>query len=74
MSTYPMDRNNECMIIWEQLTRLLRDTLHFTAIKKQTGSNITFNHPQYYLGGILFPSPMEETCEYILQLLTNSYR
>ena len=63
MSTFFLDLNNECLISWEQLTRLLRDTLHFTAIQRQTKHDTFYNPPHYSLGGQTFPSPMEETCE-----------
>lgn len=73
MSTFFMDLNNESVIIWEQLTRLLRDTLHFTAIKTQDGRNVTFHPPQFTIGGVLFTSPMEEACKYKTIVLKHNF-
>ena len=73
MSSFFMDLNNESVIIWEQLTRLLRDTLHFTAIKTQDGRNVTFHTPQFTIGGVLFTSSMEEACKYKTIVLKHNF-
>ena len=65
MSTFFFDLNNELLICWEQLARLLRDTLHMTAIKRQTTHNTFYHTPEYALNGVLFSSTMEEAGKFI---------
>ena len=56
--------NNETIIGLEQLTRMIRDTMHYTCIKRMTPHDTIYRSPSYTLNGDLFTSEMEEAREY----------
>ena len=63
MSRFFFDLNNEMLIHLEQITRLIRDTMHFTSITRQTTYNTYYRAPEYHLNGTMFTTQMEEACK-----------
>lgn len=64
MAIFDLNLNTELVIHWEQLTRLIRDTMHYTCLKRQTSQNTWYHEPSFRLNGYLFPSPMQEQREF----------
>ena len=60
MAVTSLHLNNEMLILFEQLARLLRDCIHYTCIRKMTPDNIYFNPPTYSIDNNLFTDVMEE--------------
>ena len=61
MVTLQLDLNNETIIGLEQITRLIRDIMHYTCIKRMTPNETLYRSPTYTLNGEFFTSEMEET-------------
>lgn len=60
MAVFYHDLNTELVIHWEQLTRLIRDAMHYTCLKRSNSSNTLYHEPNFQLNGFLFPSSMQE--------------
>ena len=60
MAIFYLDLNTELVIHWEQLTRLIRDTMHYTCIKRQDSNNVWYHEPDFRVNGFTFPSRMQE--------------
>ena len=65
MAVLGSDLNNEMLIGFENLARLLRDTIHHTCIRKMTKKDIFFHPPGFKIDGIYFTSEMEEMRKFI---------
>ena len=63
MVALELDLNNETIIGLEQLTRLIRDTMHYTLIKRMTPNDTIYRSPTYTLNGEFFTAEMEEARE-----------
>ena len=61
MVTLESDLNNETIIGLEQLTRIIRDTMHYTCIKRMTQHETIYRTPTYTLNGEVFTAEMEES-------------
>ena len=68
MAASSLDLNNETLIGFEQLTRLIRDALHYTIIKRMTPEDTFYHNPTYTLNGELITSKMEEERKETLKL------
>lgn len=68
MSVFTHDHMNEILISFEQLTSLIRQTLHATPIKKITDDDIFYKTPSYRLDDIIFNGPQEECRKYKAKL------
>lgn len=64
MAVFELHLKNEMLIQFEMLTRLLRDTIHFTCIRKMTQNDVFYHPPSYHLNGVYFANTMEETRKY----------
>ena len=60
MVTFELNLNDETLIGLEQLTRLLRDTMHYTIIKRMTDQDTYYHAPTFSLNGEMFTAEMEE--------------
>lgn len=60
MTVMSLDLKNEMLIHFEQLARLMRDTIHYTCIRKITPTEVYFNPPTYTIDGTHFTDKMEE--------------
>ena len=60
MAVFDLDLNTEMVIHWEQLTRLIRDAMHYTCIKRQNNQDVWYHEPDFMLNGYMFSSPMQE--------------
>ena len=60
MVALELNLNDETLIGTEQLTRLLRDTMHYTIIKRMTEHDTYYNAPTFSLNDELFTAEMEE--------------
>ena len=70
MSTFVPDLNNEMVIHFEQLTRLFRDALHYTLIKREHPTTV-YRTPRYHLDGNYFTDEMEETRKFNVKFYYN---
>ena len=64
MAVSMLDLNNETIIGLEQLTRIIRDTMHYTCIKRMTHTETFYHTPTYTLNGEVFTTEMEEARKY----------
>ena len=60
MAIFYHDLNTEMIIHWEQLTRLIRDAMHYTCIKRMNSNNTWYHEPDFRINGFLFSSAMQE--------------
>ena len=64
MSVFPHDHMNEILISFEQLTSLIRKTLHATPIRKIIDDDILYKNPSYRLDDVIFTGAQEECRKY----------
>ena len=74
MSVFVPDLNDEMLIHMEQLTRLIRDSMHYTCIK-QIHPSTEYRTPRYHLDGVYYTAEMEEARKYrIFESRTNFFQ
>ena len=64
MSNLQLDLNNEQLVHWEQLTRLLRDMMHYTCIKRMTKYDTFYWPADLKFGELLCSNEMQECRKY----------